>query len=241
MNNHENKTVNFTGVTHFNPAAVTKNIFKARKSTFERGNYRNLTAEGPLLHTVFGLRYESYVEQGYISKNTNKLFMDEYDSRPSCTSFLTLHNNNPIGSIRCCIYNPDDERPVPIMEVFDKEIAHTIGYDNPFMELNKLVVSPAFQRQGGVEARFMILENAARHALEKGIKCGVIAVRDEHVRYYHALFGFKQASESKSYPLLNFKTTLMYTNNPSRILRRLDKRLKGQYAQNDSLLSNRIR
>ncbi len=218
----------------------TKNNFLSSKVTFELGEYQNIIAKGPLLDTVYRLRYESYSEQNYIDKNDTKLFIDEFDSKPNCTSYLTLHNHTPIGSIRSCLYDPSTARPAPIMEVFEDEIGQQIGYDKAFMEFNKFVVSPEFQRQGGVVARFMIVENVARAAQQAGVNFLVIAVREEHLKYYNAVFGFEQASDVKSYPHLSFKTALMVTDDIPRFRRRLDRRLKIRKPQDDSSSRNSI-
>src|SRR5690606_73689 len=121
--------------------------------------YHNIKAYGPLLDHVFSLRYESYSAEDYIEKNPTKRFMDEYDSQPNCTSYLTYHDKKPIGSIRLCRYNPKESWKIPVMNIFKDEIKKEIGLEKSFLEANRFVVHPDFQSKGGVRARFSIYRN----------------------------------------------------------------------------------
>jgi len=233
-----NHTVeNITSFQRNNGADIAK---KSPNSSKVFGDYMNRVAYGPLLDTVFKLRYESYSAQDFIEKNDSKLFMDEYDDKPNCTSHLTFFKGSAIASIRSCVYDPAQKLDMPVMEVFRDEIGETIGYDKLMVEINKFVIAPSFQRRGGVAARFMVYDNVVSAAEQLGADCLVTAVREEHIEYYNALFGSRQISDLKSYPKLNFKTALLATDDIAKFRRRLDRRLNPRKKQDDSSSRHRI-
>lgn len=174
----------------------------------EAPSYRSIKAYGPLLDHVFSLRYESYSAEDYIEKNVSRRFMDEFDGTPNCDSFLVYFKKKLIGSIRSCIYSPDKEHRIPVMDVFERELKEEVGMDKTMIEANKFVVHPDFQRQGGVKARFTIYRNIIESAIREKANCIVVAVRPAHVKFYR-MFYMEPVSDAKSYPHLNFQTVLM--------------------------------
>ena len=170
--------------------------------------YYSVIAKGPMLDRVYSMRYKSYSAEGYIEKNSSLKFIDEYDGKPNSTCFLLYHQNRAIGSMRTCVFDARARIAVPVMEVFDKEIQNTIGYDSTFVEVNKFVIDPSFQRKGGVEARMLLVGTVVEEAIRRGSSSIVLAVRPAHVRFYKML-GCNPISEAKSYPHLSFKTVLM--------------------------------
>jgi len=121
--------------------------------------YSSVKANGRLLDDVFSLRYNAYIEDGSIEKNNTQRFFDEYDHLPNCQSFLTYLDEELIGSIRACQYIPNRHEDVPVMEIFKKEIEEAIGLNKSFVESNKFVIAPEFQRKGGMRARFHLVNN----------------------------------------------------------------------------------
>lgn len=182
--------------------------------------YRSVPAIGPMLDRVYSLRYKSYSEGNYIPKTSSKKFMDGFDAKSNCKSFLTYYDNALIGSIRACTYVPDVGLEVPVMEVFDSEIKNSIGYDTPFVEANKFVIDPGFQSKGGVKARFNLFRNIVEEAISSEADSIVIAVRAEHIKFYKMLY-FSAVSEEKSYPHLSFKTVLLVCNDMKSLKKRI--------------------
>lgn len=170
--------------------------------------YRTVVAKGPMLDRVYGMRYKSYSAENYIEENSSLKFIDEFDGKPNSTCFLLYHQNKTIGSMRICEYNPRERLPVPVMEIFDDEIRTNIGYDSTFVEINKFVIDPSFQRKGGVEARMLLVATMVEEALRRGSSSMLLAIRPAHTRFYKML-GCHQISDIKSYPHLSFKTVLM--------------------------------
>ena len=166
------------------------------------------TARDRKLDDVFALRYRAYLADGYIGENTRKRFFDDFDYEPNCRSFLTHYGQELVGSIRTCLWTPGQQLEIPAMEIFDEEIRREVGYDKRIMETNKFVVSPEFQRRGGIRARFSIYRSALSVVHEEDVDVVVIAVREEHIRFYRML-GFGQISDVRAYPHLNFNTALL--------------------------------
>ena len=136
--------------------------------------------------------------------------MDEYDELPNVRSYL-LYSDIPrakIGSIRICEFDPDKDLDVPAMEMFYDEIKRSIGYNRPFIEANRFVIDPEFQRLGGRNARFKIFERVVDSAIETGAENILIAVRPEHVKFYGKTLFFEPISGAKVYHHVKFKTVL---------------------------------
>lgn len=171
-------------------------------------SYHSTRASGSNLDRVYALRYDAYSAQDYIDKNDSERFTDKYDAMKNCTSFLTYNGEKLIGSIRICAYHPNSDYPIPVMENFYEELSSHIGMDKSFVEINRFVVHPDFQRKGGVQARFSIYKNALDQVIQLQPAYVVAAVREEHMRFYKML-NFEPISEVKPYPGLKFKTVLM--------------------------------
>src|SRR6478735_5452039 len=113
-------------------------------------NYYSVIAKGPMLDRVYSMRYKSYSAEGYIEENSSLKFIDEYDDKSNSVCFLAYQQTKAIGSMRACVYNPTEKLMIPVMEVFDNEIRDNVGYDSIFVEMNKFVIDPTFQRKGGM-------------------------------------------------------------------------------------------
>lgn len=199
--------------------------------------YHSVRAIGPMLDRVYSMRYRSYSGGEYIDRCSSEKFMDEYDSTPNCTSYLTYSGKKTIGSIRSCVYNPDEKLKIPVMDVFERELSESVGFDNVVIEANKFVVDPEFQAKGGVRARFNIYKNIADEIVEKNAKFLVAGIREEHVRFYKML-KFEPASDLKSYPHLNFKTLLVVCTDVSGFCEKIYSKTVTKETRNDALLSN---
>ncbi len=179
-----------------------------RKDTRRGKSYSSLKAQGKLLDHVYSVRYRSYIADDYIEPNNTRRFFDEFDHQENAQSFLTYCNDELVGSIRSCVFTPKLDMDVPVMEIFDKELRSEVGYENPFVESNKFVIAPEYQRRGGIRARFNMFRNIVNSAKESGANTIVTAVRPEHINFYKMFF-FSLISETKSYPHLKFKTVLL--------------------------------
>lgn len=174
----------------------------------QHNDYYSVVARGPMLDRVYSMRYRSYSAEGYIAENSSLKFIDEYDDKPNSICFLAYQKAKAIGSMRACVYEPSEKSLIPIMEVFDDEIRDNIGYENIFVEMNKFVIDPTFQRKGGMHARLMLMGSVLNESMNRNATAVLVAVRPEHIRFYK-IFGGRVISGIKSYPHLSFKTVLM--------------------------------
>jgi|GEM_PF-1983505 len=201
--------------------------------------YHSIRANGPMMDSVFALRYKSYSADNYIEKNSSERFMDEFDGRKNCTSYLTYYDKKLIGSIRLCVYQPHDGSTIPTVQMYEEEIAKHIGLDKTLIEANRFVVHPDFQRKGGIQARFSIYKNIITETDNAKAACVLAAVREEHVRFYK-LVNFVPISDLKTYHRCKFKTILMACFDLDRtrdfVLNQTDKRSQ---AKDDHLFNNR--
>ena len=170
--------------------------------------YTSVKADGRLLDDVCALRYESYIADDYIEPNDTKRFFDKYDHQANCQSFLTYCNGEVLGTIRACVYEPGSKQIIPAMEIYAPEIEAEVGLDQAFVESNKFVISPAFQRRGGTRARLGLMKNIINTALSHDAKTIVTAVRAEHLRFYK-YFSFVPISDPKHYQHLKFEAALV--------------------------------
>ncbi len=200
-------------------------------------DYYSIAAKGPMLDRVYSMRYRSYSAKDYIEKNSSHKFMDEYDAKPNCTSFLTYYKDKAFGSVRTCSFNPELNNIVPVMEVFGKEIDESIGYGSTFIEANKLVIDPSFQDKAGVVARLNVYENIVNSIVAHDAKYLVAGIRTEHIKFYKFLH-FEILSEERSYPHLSFKTVLAICPDVNAFRDKIYSRTRRSEVVNGSLLSN---
>ena len=213
------------------------NGLQSKEEFRTQSDYYSIAAKGPMLDRVYSMRYRSYSAENYIEENSSHKFMDEYDAKKNCTSFLTYYESKPIGSIRSCVYQPELQNTVPVMEVFGDELGASIGYGSTFIEANKFVIDPTFQNRGGVRARFSVYENIAQSTILHDAKYLVAGIRTEHIKFYKALH-FELASNEKSYPHLSFKTVLVICSDVDAFRNKIFSKTRRNEVVNGSLFSN---
>lgn len=157
---------------------------------------------------VYALRYRAYRAEGYIPENPAARFFDDYDFESANRSFLTYCNGQLIGSVRACVSSPKLGEHLPAAEIYEQELAAEVGFDKVIVESNKFVFEPGFRQAGGLAARLILVRNVLNYAVSLEADVIVTAVRKSHARLYKS-FGFRQISEAKRYPLLDFDTILM--------------------------------
>ena len=86
-----------------------------QRQQIPNNNYYSVVAKGPMLDRVYTMRYKSYSAEGYIEENSSLKFIDEYDGKPNSVCFLAYYQNNIVGSIIACVYEPQNGAEIPIM------------------------------------------------------------------------------------------------------------------------------
>lgn len=212
------------------------NGLQSKEEFRNQSDYYSIAAKGPMLDRVYSMRYRSYSAENYIEENSSHKFIDEYDAVPNSTCFLAYHKSKAIGSIRACVFNPKLNLAIPAMEVFEQEIKNSIGYDDIFVEGNKFVIDPNYQRKGGIQARLLLVGTVVQEAIRQNAASILVAVRPAHVKFYQML-GCKVASEAKSYPHLSFKTVLMVCNDIEWSNNFINSKVEVVERNNDSVLN----
>ncbi len=170
--------------------------------------YTSVKANGRLLDDVCKMGYDGYLANKTIEENHTKRFFDHFDHQSNCQSYLTYCDGEVVGSIRACVYKPENEECVPAIENYESDIAREIGFRNPFVESDMFVIAPSFQRRTGSHARFALVRNMVNSAIINDVKIIVVAVRPELVRLYKS-FSFAPISSSKQHPDLSCKMILL--------------------------------
>lgn len=184
------------------------NQHRRSESTDRKASFTTLKASGGLFDEVSALRYRAYLADNYIQENDTRRFFDAYDHQPNCQSYLTYYGDSLVGSVRACLYDPEKPLQIPAMEIYGDEIKSAVGYEQPFIESNKFVIAPEFQRRGGLRARLALVKNIVQVAQEQQVPTIITAVREEHLRLYKT-FSFIPISKAKTYAGLKFETVLL--------------------------------
>ncbi len=158
---------------------------------------------------AFQIRYEAYVEQGFIEPNATGLFSDSYDQNVNCPTWLLYRRDQTVGSIRTCIFlGKTGWNKIPCMEAFADVLESNFHPQSRLVELSRISVT------GGAADRKAILalcSSAPCVGDHFGCDYIVAAFRKEHFSFYSHL-KFEQLCSPRSYPGVNFPTILAALN-----------------------------
>jgi hypothetical protein len=170
-----------------------------------------------LLETVYRLRHDSYVAQGFLEPKISGLFMDEWDRLPHFYSALSYVDDQPAASVRishCTPAGPAGERTeTTAMEIFRDEIinlAKSFRLDQKpavMLEMSRLVRSPEISETNS-DPLFAVFRLCRYSMTRHGVDMLISAVRRHHIPFYKRM-GFQKITEPRPYPKLKFETALM--------------------------------
>jgi hypothetical protein len=164
------------------------------------------TDEG--LRLAGALRYRAYSSCGAIAPREGGLFTDRFDERPNCTTYMLLERDEPIASIRACVYAAKfDHQPIPAFEVYRDAIAVELGVHRTIVESNRFVFDPEYRRHALVP-KLHLFRNIASTALRHDADFIITAVRTRHEDFY-AKLGFRPISDERTYPGLTVPMVLL--------------------------------
>lgn len=176
-----------------------------------------------LMETVYRLRHDSYVAQGFLEPKVSGLFADEWDRLPHFFSMLSFIDDKPAGSVRisyCRPAAPAHERTeTTAMELFDKEIINLAESfrEGPapalLMEMSRLTIHPDFSRNTS-DALYALFRANFYCLRQSNADMMISAVRAHHMPFYRRL-RFQKITEPRPYPKLKFETALMSCFRPS--------------------------
>ena len=154
---------------------------------------------------AFRVRYESYLNSGFIEPNPDQLFYDRFDGRSNTTTILIREGKKPVASVRVCFMSrsmPD----APAHHAFPSEVeailseAPRSGRTYDVAEITRLVRSPDCADNQGLV--FLLYRIAAFFILKHDVHAVLSSVRQNHVAFYSRL-GFKPVAGPRPYPGLN--------------------------------------
>ncbi|MCI5076869.1 hypothetical protein [Oricola sp.] len=156
---------------------------------------------------VYSLRHRAYRASGVMTDSVGDLFYDDYDSKQNCFSFLLLHEGRPMGSIRANrkVLESDE---VGAMDAFGPELRAAGIAGNSFVESNRFVIDPSFERRG-IRALIQLMRGIRLHTALADARYVVTAVRVQHVDFYRRFLKMYPISKPAMYPGLDMLTVLL--------------------------------
>jgi len=194
------------------------------KSIATIGTVRTSIASTKELNDIYKLRYEAYLSEDAILPDEKAFFLDKYDSSSNSINHTAYMNNDLIGSIRGCYYDPSNpNKNIPAFEIFKSEIEREIGLDSKIFESCRFVVKPSARRLFHINLALIKTNCIFSYAFN--CKHTLTAVRENHVGFYEKM-GFKRSSKSKTYPGLKVQMVLLIAKNSQKLMDNFDKSLK---------------
>jgi hypothetical protein len=169
------------------------------------------------------IRYRAYSSCGAIAPREDGLFTDLYDQRPNCSTYLLLERDEPIASIRACVYGAGfGRRPIPAFEVYRDAIEAELGLDRTIVESNRFVFAPEYRRHSLIP-KLHLFRNIASTALLHNADFIITAVRSKHEDFYSKL-AFRPISDERTYPGLVVPMVLLACDCRTALPRMLENR-----------------
>lgn len=165
-----------------------------------------------LLDEVGRLRYRAYTAAKAIPHNDDEIFLDNYDEKENCISFLYKIDNTSVGSIRANIHSSKNGwLPTAASEIYTEEIKVALGANTPYIESNRFAVIPDY----GISERklfFGLFKAIGLITLIEEAEFVITAVREHHAPFYRRKLGFNVISNAKTYFGLNTPMVLLAGN-----------------------------
>jgi hypothetical protein len=165
-----------------------------------------LALDSTTKHDAYRLRYESYLDSGFINPSPTKLFSDKFDDLSNAVTIVIYSEERAIASVRACFLSKSADLTSPAKETFPDEVSRilqdsaTSARNLEAVEITRLVRSPeAANNQGLV---FLLYRLAGHLALLNDFKVVLSCVRQNHISFYKRL-RFHEASGPKLYPGLS--------------------------------------
>lgn len=162
------------------------------------------------------LRYEAYLDAGYLNPKDDCLFADFHDARPNSRTLVLYNDGNPAASVRVCALGADRDESasedLPASAMFRDDIETCLGEIETggrrpvAVEITRLARSPRHSRN--VALVMGLYHLAAYMTLYFRADMIFAAVTTNHTPIYRRM-GFRQIAAPKDYPGLSVRTVLM--------------------------------
>ena len=180
----------------------------------EQGLRLHIAHTPAMRNIVYRLRYRAYTAAGVELQSNDGYFSDKFDDCPNCVSHVLVQNGTVIGSIRANRCTGENES-VGAQEAYTNEIAAAIGAGQTYVESNRFVVAPDFDKRSLVPLK-TLFRGIALHAALIDADWIITAVRARHVAFYQRILQMEQLSKPKPYPLLTGEFALMGIHRPTK-------------------------
>ncbi len=169
-----------------------------------------------LRQTVYKMRHDSYVAQGFLDPLPSGSFTDRFDQSPNSHSVLIFRDGEPVASVRASILDLSGQIPgaaeLPAMPAFGGEIVKLVssykgeGVNGRAIEMTRLVTRQDLSLDFDlVFSLFRMTFYIVSHYNADMILSGV---RLHHTPFYRRL-GFDRITEPRQYPMLKYQGCLM--------------------------------
>ncbi len=172
------------------------------------------------------IRYESYLEAGYIKENDERRYSDGFDDLEFTSKYLAFDNGNPFGTMRLVMDSKEFGLPVD-KESFSESIKFLRDENRKLAEPSKLAFLPEYQNGIG-NFNFYMQKIMFLDAKRKGVDDLVIAVIPRHARFYEHFLFFERISDEKKYGTLGGIPAVCLRLDLTTFKEKMEERYKGQ-------------
>ena len=172
----------------------------------EREYTARLALDDRTRREAFSLRYESYLDAGFIAPNASRLFSDRFDEQPTSSVIVVYAEGRPVASVRTCFLSRAAGNSSPARATFPGAVERLLDAAAPSRrnlegaEITRLVRSPAAANDQGLV--FLLFRLSGRLVLNNDVQVILSCVRQNHTPFYRRL-RFYPETELRPYPGLN--------------------------------------
>jgi len=179
----------------------------------DRIDYRRADRGDPQREAIFRLRYQAYLRDGTITRNSTKMFFDRYDDTDNAYLFGLYVDDELVSSIR--IHVATKEHPYfPTLDVLPEYLQSALDAGNIIVDPTRFVADERLSRihRAVPYATLRLCGMAARYF---GADQLLAAVRAEHQAFYRRIFQHRIVCGPRPYPLLARPISLMTIDYPT--------------------------
>ena len=152
---------------------------------------------------VYSLRYDCYLDGGFIGPNKEKLFSDKFDGQPNTETVAVYQDDELIASVRVCFLSRSHPTPAPVRDTFPDQLDQLLSQCRrsaqgmEAVEITRLVRSPRFANDQGLV--FVLYRLAGLLGIRRDVRMILSCVRKNHVAFYRRL-RYCEVAGPRSYP-----------------------------------------
>lgn len=158
-------------------------------------------------HSIFKLRYESYLKKGVIKPNDSGLFRDIYDDMENCWNFGIYVDDQLAGAVRCHLISSEHAQG-PAYDFFPDIVRPRISQGAVLVDATRFVVNHDLSKNYP-ELPYVTLRAACMtYEFFEADYC-LASVKKEHQAFYRRIFRAEPLCDPRPYPPLTVQLSLM--------------------------------